>query len=549
MVFYRKYRPQTLDDLIGQQTAKTLLSKALASGKFSHAYLFCGPRGTGKTSTARIIAKAVNCEVEGGALRVGSGNESSTTNEPRATTVPCNQCATCLSITDGSNLDLIEIDAASNRGIDDIRALRETIKLSPTQAKKKVYIIDEVHMLTTEAFNALLKTLEEPPSHVMFILATTDPQKIPQTILSRVQRVDFQLAKEDELVAALKKIVDAEKLEADDDALMLLAKKSEGSFRDGVKLLDQLASRGEKITVQLVEENFKLGSFESLTNILQSIASKDPTKSLEIVSQELEKGTNAKDFILGLLDMSRTILFIKHGAMQKVAGIDQEKSKILQKIAAEFSLTELIRLIDSLHLALERMKTSSIPSLPLEVAVVENCQVREQVVVAVPSVTRSSLSAPSVSQTAPIGEKSKDEPQKRVEEKSEAHSGVDDLAPAANGADLTKIMDKWQFILETVKPYNYSLEAMLKQVKVTSCDDGMVVLEVPYSFHQRIIEAPKSRTLLESVISDVLGKEAKVTCTLGARPLKIEEVANLEVAEDDEVLRIAAEIFNSDSVS
>ena len=220
MVYYRKYRPQTLDEIIGQEHIKNALKKAHESNRLSHAYLFAGPKGSGKTSTARILAKMINCEVGG----------------------PCNKCSTCLSITDGSNLDLIEIDAASNRGIDDIRELREKIKLAPTSSKKKVYIIDEVHMLTTEAFNALLKTLEEPPSHVLFILATTDPHKIPQTILSRVQRFDFQAAKEEEIIEYLKNVIKIEKLKISDEALNLIAKKSEGSFRDGLKILDQLSN-------------------------------------------------------------------------------------------------------------------------------------------------------------------------------------------------------------------------------------------------------------------------------------------------------------------
>jgi DNA polymerase-3 subunit gamma/tau len=202
--FYLKYRPQSLDDLVGQEIVKKTLLQSFTQNRLSHAYLFAGPRGSGKTSTARILAKMVNCEDK---------------------TPPCNKCEICLSITDGSNLDLIEIDAASNRGIEDIRLLREKIKLSPSFSKKKVYIIDEVHMLTSEAFNALLKTLEEPPSHALFILATTDAQKLPQTILSRVQKLDFKLASKEELSIALKNIVDKEKIQIDEESINLIVKK------------------------------------------------------------------------------------------------------------------------------------------------------------------------------------------------------------------------------------------------------------------------------------------------------------------------------------
>lgn len=208
MVFYRKYRPQNFEELIGQDHVKKTLLSAFTNGKLGHAYLFCGPRGSGKTSTARILAKLVNCENSQSAVsnQTSAKLEKAESRELKADIVlPCNKCSSCLSITDGSNMDLIEIDAASNRGIDDIRDLREKIKLAPSSLKKKVYIIDEVHMLTTEAFNALLKTLEEPPSHVLFIMATTEVQKLPQTILSRVQRFDFKQASSDEIKKALKK--------------------------------------------------------------------------------------------------------------------------------------------------------------------------------------------------------------------------------------------------------------------------------------------------------------------------------------------------------
>ncbi|MBI3485994.1 DNA polymerase III subunit gamma/tau, partial [Candidatus Daviesbacteria bacterium] len=213
MVFYLKYRPQTLDDLIGQEQVKSSLTKAFESNHLAHAYLFCGPRGTGKTSTARILAKMVNCEILDDSDKTKSFKKSPIAESSITTSVsiPCNKCSSCISITDGSNLDLIEIDAASNRGIDDIRDLKEKIKLAPSSARKKVYIIDEVHMLSAEAFNALLKTLEEPPEHVLFILATTELHKIPETILSRVTKLDFKTASTLDLVKALKKVVDGEK--------------------------------------------------------------------------------------------------------------------------------------------------------------------------------------------------------------------------------------------------------------------------------------------------------------------------------------------------
>jgi len=215
-------------------------------------------------------------------LPLAVGNEKANSQKLTASSeIPCNKCATCLSITDGSNMDLIEIDAASNRGIEDIRSLRDKIKLSPTTGKKKVYIIDEVHMLTPEAFNALLKTLEEPPAHALFVLATTEASKLPQTILSRVQRLDFKLAESQELEEALKKIIKSEKVEIDEEALKIIAKKAEGSFRDGVKLLDQLASMGEKITVKFVSDNFRSSQFENILDLIKNLKNKPARKKCD----------------------------------------------------------------------------------------------------------------------------------------------------------------------------------------------------------------------------------------------------------------------------
>ncbi len=541
MVFYRKYRPQSLTDLYGQESIKHTLQNAFEKDRLSHAYLFYGPRGTGKTSTARILAKMVNCEM---------GKEKA----------PCNKCQTCISITDGSNLDLIEIDAASNRGIDDIRDLRETIKLAPTSAKKKVYIIDEVHMLTNEAFNALLKTLEEPPSHVLFILATTEIHKVPQTILSRTQRLDFKNASEADLIAGLQKVAKEEKLEFEEDALRLIAKRSEGSFRDSLKLLDQISSVGEKITAASVEEAFRSGNFEVLISLLENISQSDSSKGLSLLSKEVEEGINIKEFLISLTDLMRSILLIKHGAAIQVKGfVDEVQYKKLEDLTAAFSSQKIIQVLDSFQKAYEKMKFASIPSLPLEVAVVESCleEVSKGEFV---KAAMGSTETVEVIQTKKVDNLEKTQSSSmdnaninvtEISSKTEISVKVQDdvLASSADSAERALLLDKWTYILEAIRPYNYSLEALLKQVKLISSDNGSVVLEVPYSFHQRILEAPKSRNLLESVLTDILGKPARVKCRLGVRPVRIEELANVELAEDDEVIRVAAEIFSSEPIS
>nr|MBP9719397.1 DNA polymerase III subunit gamma/tau [Candidatus Levybacteria bacterium] len=246
MVFYRKYRPQTIEELDSEDVKKTLQS-ILTTGSIPHAFLFTGPKGLGKTSTARIVAKYVNCQ----------GKEEKNVK-------PCNQCESCLSITNGTNLDVLEIDGASNRGIDEMRDLREKIRLLPVSANKKVYIIDEVHMLTTEAFNALLKTLEEPPLHAMFILCTTEPHKVPATILSRCFHIQFKKATTPDLVHAFERIIKAENVEAEPEALIRIASFADGSFRDGVKVLEEivLSAKGKKVTSVMLESLYHTNSID-----------------------------------------------------------------------------------------------------------------------------------------------------------------------------------------------------------------------------------------------------------------------------------------------
>lgn len=500
IAFYLKYRPQSLDELVGQETAKRIISGSFKENKLSHAYLFVGPRGTGKTSTARILAKMVNCEDKN---------------------APCNKCSSCISITDGSNLDLIEIDAASNRGIEDIRTLREKIKLAPTSSKKKVYIIDESHMLTQEAFNALLKTLEEPPSHALFILATTDPQKIPQTILSRVQRLNFKLASYAELMEALKRIVKEEKIDIDEEALKLLVKKAEGSYRDGIKFLDQVSFVGEKITTEVLQKNLASTNFEIVLNLMEIFSKKDASTALSMVLKQIELGADAKELTLSLMDMLRNLVFIKYklGDEMVKSNYLEENYQSLVKVSENFDNQDLISILNILQEALEKMKTTLIPSLPLEIAVVEICG--SPAVIPIISAGRDPL----------------------VKEQVQIDNRSDNLD------DIQKLKGKWTFVLETVRAVNFSLEALLRSINITECTENSLILEVPYSFHQRILEAPKNRDLLESILSDILGRSIQVSTVLGTRPQRKEDMANIEVAADDEIIRVAAEIFNSDSIS
>ncbi len=522
MVLYRKYRPQTLDDLIGQEQVKLTLLNSLKNQKLAHAYLFCGPRGTGKTSTARILAKMVNCTD-----KVSPG---------------CGKCQSCLSISDGTSLDLIEVDAASNRGIDDIRALRDNIKLSPSSSLKKVYIIDEVHMLTTESFNALLKTLEEPPSHVLFILATTDPQKVPATILSRVSRLDFKLASIEDLKIAFKKILESEKVEADDEALNLLARYAQGSFRDGVKLLDQVASSG-KVSVLEIEKILSSSSFDGIKKVLEKVAECDGKGALNEFSVLMTDGASTKELNLSILEILRDLIMVKYdltGELLKGKYLENQLKQLLE-LSSKFETDKLIRALDAFTKSIERARYIMIPTLPLEIALVESCQ--KDLVNTQPQITN----AVSNEVKAVIPEVSL--PSITFANADLATAPVITINDDVVSGDIQKIQDKWGYILETTRAYNYSLEALLRSAKIVKCDDRVVTVEVPYSFHQRMMEAPKSRDLLESVLSDILGRSITVSTVLGQRPQRREDIQNVEIAPDDEIVRLASEIFSSDAVN
>lgn len=509
--YYLKYRPKALDDLVGQDVVKKNLLSAFQNNRLSHAYLFVGPRGTGKTSTARILAKMVNCSKEGKA--------------------PCNECSNCLSITDGSNLDLIEIDAASNRGIEDIRSLRDKIKLAPTAAKKKVYIIDEVHMLTPEAFNALLKTLEEPPAHALFILATTEGSKIPQTILSRVQRLDFKLASQEELSQVLEKIIKIEKIDISEEALQILKTAAQGSFRDAVKILDQVSGISDKVTAAEITTILHGSDIEQVLSLLENLTKHDVKSSILLISNLERSGTDFKTFTGAVMEIMRALILIKNdlGLPLVQPQYGSEQYSTLMTLTNQFTTRDLSESLDILQKSYEKLKTTSIPSLPLELAVIEICGEK-------------------------TNKKVDDRESKIVIEDRKLKVENGNSKPAViqhpqSSDDIQKLKEKWTYVCETIRPYNFSLEALLRSINITECSETAVIVEVPYSFHQRILEAPKNRELLESILSDILGRIIKVSTVLGNRPAKAEDVANIEVAADDEIIRAAAEIFNSDTVN
>ena len=297
---YRKYRPGSWSEVIGQDHVVQTLKNAIAADRVGHAYLFAGPRGTGKTTVARILAKAVNCL------------------HPDAASRPCDVCENCLAVNQNRFLDLIEMDAASNTGVDDVRDLRDKIGFSPSQGRFKVYIIDEVHMLSTAAFNALLKTLEEPPPHAIFVLATTEIHKIPATVLSRCQRHEFRRVAVGEIVANLQKIVASEGWQADEDALTLIARQATGSVRDAQSLLDQLSSAGTKVTLELAQSVLGTATSDAVLEIIDAIDQKGSARALETLRRTLDAGTDPRTLARQIVEYLRSLLLIQLGSAAEV---------------------------------------------------------------------------------------------------------------------------------------------------------------------------------------------------------------------------------------
>ncbi len=487
MVFYRKYRPQKIEELDSAEVRENLYS-ILSKDSFSHAFLFTGPKGLGKTSTARIVAKVINCEKSAPSRQqlASSSKSKLKASGPllNAKVEPCNKCQQCLSIISGTNMDILEIDGASNRGIDEIRDLRDKVKLAPFKASKKVYIIDEVHMLTTEAFNALLKTLEEPPAHVVFILCTTEPHKVPATILSRCFRVIFKSATEEELVRSFRRIVKAEKLSADKDGLKAIASLSDGSFRDGAKILEEISvlANGKEITKELVERKYKLTSVEKqITDLLVFLKEKDSQKAFKLVSEMVESGVDVKYFLEQLIGKLHLILLEKVGVQEK-----NSASPVLE-------IYEIKKLVDLFSKAYLDTKYAVLVQLPLELAIVEWAED------GVTDFTRVEGDA-----------------QQALEEKNKTQASLSESRTTEEGNDKisNSLENFWKDLIDKVKPYNHSVAGVLRGCSIKSYTDKKLTIETSYKFHKERLEEEKTRKIIEEVAGEITGDKINVYVSL-----------------------------------
>ncbi len=505
MTLYLKYRPQRIDDLDSEKI-RAILKKVIKSGNIPHAFLFSGPKGTGKTSTARILAKVINCE------------------KPQKDGEPCNVCNQCTSTTNGSNIDVIELDAASNRGIDDIRALKDNIILAPASGKKKIYIIDEAHMLTTEASNAFLKTLEEPPDHVVFILATTNPEKLPETVRSRLTTVIFEKAKKEEISKKLQKVADGEKLKIKEGALDIIASTADGSFRDAIKVLEQLSISVDVINKDLVEEFISRNKVITSQEFLEILLAKDTKSAIEKIEKISQAGGSVKNFM------------------------DQLISKIHEKILDQkgVEVSDYLTLVKLLYDAKKDMYVTPIEQLPLELAIIkwsgQNLEIKKESVdnpkkevkqVPSPLNTRESLAEKSSKKKEPEKEKAKEN---LPNEKLAVGDTVDN--------------EMWVKILENVRTKNTTIEALLRAAKPIGFDGKTLTLGVYYQFHKERLEIIQNRKTLEDILCITFGKsQVRVSYQLTERQIPV--VAKsvkpdlLTKADDKDIIEAAKEIFGS----
>lgn len=457
-MFYTKYRPQKFSEISKPNDTAFALMNQLKSGKTVHAYLFIGPRGTGKTTTARILAKSLNCK------KLTKDGD------------PCGKCEFCAP----GAIDLIEIDAASNRGIDDIRELRERVNLMPARGEYKTYIIDEVHMLTPEAFNALLKTLEEPPKHVVFILCTTEGGKVPETIKSRCQVFKFKRATVEQIVTRLEAICKKEKIKMAKESLKKIAESASGGFRDAETLLQQVYEGGLDV------EAF-VGSSARKNHIkfVGILLNRDCKKAIEFVNKVFEDGTDLYTWAAELVRYLRDLMFVVSGVREGLLDVTQEEFSLMESQAGKLDSKDIVVLVEAFSKALNDIKGSFITQLPVEIAIVTYC--------------------------GEIDTKRNDL------KNSDDDGGKGSDIKSANGKNVNfeEIVERWQEVVKTAVLYNHSVSALLKATRPVGIKDGRVVLEVFYAFHKERLESPKNRKIVEKVLEDVFENSIGITCVLG----------------------------------
>lgn len=509
-VFYRKWRPQTLAEVVGQEHVTQTLLNALSTSRVAHAYLFCGPRGTGKTSTGRILSKAVNCLTSG-------GNQE-----------PCNTCPICQAITEGRSLDVIEIDAASNRGIDEIRELRERVNYAPSQARYKVYIVDEVHMLTKEASNALLKTLEEPPPHVIFILATTEVHKVLPTIMSRCQHFDFRRIAQKDIVSRLTHICSLEGIKIKPEALRLVARSATGSLRDAENILEQLITYyGSEVKLKQVQTTLGITGDKRARELIKYIVDSDLAGGITTINSVQSDGLDLRQFNRELVEYLRSLLLIKTGSDEAI-DLTAEDIAELKSLAARASLNQIltaVKLFGQLDFGLDSYST-----LPLELALVdcalapaERKNEATHLEPQAPPTIKDTKTEPTEPTPPPVSDTTPPSPEDTTPPSPAPEMAIPQetapeitVTPPQPGSELEYLIQNWKQIIEQAPAETKRTPAMaiLRSAGVTpvAFEDERLVLAFRYPLHKENMEKPQNQAIAEKIISNFLGHPCHLRC-------------------------------------
>ena len=521
--YYRKWRPLDWDGVVGQDHIIRTLRNSLAKDRIAHAYLFSGPRGTGKTSTARIIAKAVNCLIEDVSAR------------------PCNTCDHCKAINAGRFLDLIEIDAASNTSVDDVRSLREKINFSPSQGRYKVYIIDEVHMLSNAAFNALLKTLEEPPAHAIFVLATTEVHKIPATVLSRCQRHEFRRIPINYLQANLKEIAKEEGINVDAEALTEIARQSTGSMRDAVSLLDQLASTGSEVTLALTKDVLGTAGSDSVVSLIEAILARDAGKGIAIINHALNNGSDPRQFGRQVVDYLRAVLMVKIGNLEQLEAALEERDR-LEVLAKRFKMSKLLDALQAFDRAAQYTSVGWQPGLKLELAVTRLTQNDEKKTKQGKNnpvnIKRTSKSGKQIAHQKTgsgyakkeVTQKKQDQQEKKAVEKQE-NAPISQETKHNKQSDGNTIQAQWKEIRAAAKLISPETGALLNSCKSVNIRRGRLVLGFSSGILQSKMENGHNTSSAKQAIKQVSGIDMEIDCEVAGKE-NTQLPADLDVDQD-----------------
>ena len=531
---YRVYRPKTFGDVVGQEHIVKTLKNQIKNNNIGHAYLFSGTRGTGKTSTAKIFARAVNC--------LNPINEE-----------PCNECEICIDTLNDNIMDIVEIDAASNNSVDDIRELRESVKYTPSKAKYKVYIIDEVHMLSQGAFNALLKTLEEPPSYVIFILATTEPHKIPATILSRCQRFDFKRVSSKDIASRMSYICKKENIEAEEKALSLIARNSQGALRDALSILDQCMSFGnEKIEHNDVIELLGTVNIDELFELSQSIIDENTKKSLEILNEFIIWGKDIRNLINDLIDHFRNLMVCKVSKdLDEIISLPEESIERLKEQSQNVNINDLIRILNILSETQDSMKSSSNTRILAEVTIMKIAQPmfdesKEALIKRIENLEEKIESGNIKVSTVQI-EQSKDVKSQIIEDDKVEENKEDVAYEEVKSEDVRLVESSWKKVTQKIKyDRKLSIAALLKEVNTFNVKDNILYLifNDNFSFARSRLNSKDTIEYVESIIREVLNRSFNIQIYLKS------EVASLNLSETinkaDEGEEILKNIVNKD---